>query len=167
MKKLVLFASVMLLGAACKADLLRSMSSYFKEPRMYRVNTNIGLEIMNKDKQPIFVVAKNGNDVSQVTEIQRKNGSTKPKVQWDIDIDKPTFVALWYTKPRDEVSFKKIEYLGIRDQPTFEPWPDKLYYFQGGNTLYLTWDGKKALRPQTGLRKGAAGVTESELVPTQ
>lgn len=145
---------------AASANILDAVETVFKETAEYPKDTKVGVEIVNKDTKPIWVLVTNGNDVTRLTEVAGATGflitRTRPTVDWEVNIDKPTEIKVWLKKPQ-----KKF-FLGI-ETGSFEPEADQIYRFPQGKTMYLTWDEKKKLRPQTGPAGGKFNKTDSNL----
>lgn len=155
---------------AASADILDAATSgiIFKEAAVYPKDTKIAVEVKNKDTNSIWVVVKDGKHLYRLEELPGATGilitRKNPTKQWDVNnLDEPTLIGVWLKKPAGQVTPTKEGILGLTGQETFEPRPDRLYTFTKGKTMYLTWDEKKELRPQTGPASGKLNVTDTGL----
>lgn len=150
------------------ADFFNAASSgtIFKEALVYPKDTPYGVEVVNKDKNSIWVVVKEGDKLYDTVEIPGATGGLlgkTPTYRWDVlDINKPIFIGVYLTKPAGKVSSTTTGVLGFGQQ-TFNPRPDQFYKFTPGKTIYLTWDEKKQFRPETGPLGGKFSKTDSNL----
>lgn len=166
MKKL--YGALLILSAAgthqAYGTILEALDTIYKQPVTYGEN-NVwaGVEIVNKAIDPIWVIVKNGDSYTRLTEVAGTSKGTRTTVRWNTDISKPTLLAFWYRHPLREPVFTKSGLLGLTGKEMFDPISDKLYTFTPNKTVYVTWDDKKVLRPETGPLKGWAGKTDSNL----
>ncbi len=165
-----MIALITLMGQqAVQAGILDSGTVFEKE--MTYENSGWGLEIVNKSTNPIWFIVKNGDEIfqdfkgTQVFSLPGATGSILTRktsnIKLQIDITEPTELAIWYTNPGK--SPVKGKFLGFIGSSSFEPEPNKLYKFTPKKTIYLTWDDKKEIRPETGPLKGLVGKTDTNL----
>ncbi len=142
-------------AAPATAETLRSVTFDPSDATVYgEKGFNVGFEIGNRGKDPIWFQLFNGDNKSSVTQLEglRKGEKQSPKKNAAMDISKRTYLFVWYSEPT-----------GDRLQK-----PDRVYSFSTGSTLYLTWDpsGDALLRPTKGRLGGILGgfgKTESGL----
>ncbi len=136
-------------------------STVFKKSTPYQ-ESKIGFELINKSKRPIWVALTNGDNTTRAMEVQPATKMERQGLRFlRIDINQPTFMAVWYSNP-GRVSFEK-KTLGLFGEKTFKPAPNKVYSFTKGKTMYLTWDQANYARPQSGPLGGKLGKTDSNL----
>lgn len=158
MKKLLLLT----LGvASLQAGILDvSPTVIFKTPKNYK-ESNVGFELVNKSKRPIWIALTNGENTTLAAKVDPVTTMVRHEVRFNnIDITKPTQMAVWYSNP-GRVSFEK-KYT-IAGAKLFKPAPNKVYSFTLNRTLYLKWTKENYAGPQTGLLWGMRGKTDSNL----
>ncbi len=140
----------------------------FKTPKVYGVTTPVGLEILNKSKNSIWVMVRNGSDVlkkldTHFIEIEgeKKEGKAQAS-QFAIDTKKPTSIAVWLKFPKTR-SDKTFGYIKLFDTKNYIEEPYHFYKIKKGKTIFVTWDKENYLRPQTGPMKGRLEKTKSNL----
>jgi uncharacterized protein YgiM (DUF1202 family) len=146
-----LFCSlVTVIGAAIKEQSASSNIPDYAKPGDY------GLEVFNKTERPVWYAIKNGNEFSKLFENKAIAG-TKSAKQYTVDLGQDTKLALWFTRPKDEIQPRGSSDLA------FSPDPDKVYRFAKGKTMYVTVDPSKTIRPETGPLKGLTKKTDTGL----
>ena len=155
------------LSQALNADIFDAGTQVFKDTQIYGKNSKIGFEIINKSKNPIHVVLRNGDDIfsllgKNIFTVDGLDSGARHTWRLGLDISKPTQMAVYYTKPT-EVDIKKTGILGLYGPEVFSPAPDKLYTFTKDKTIYITWDKDNFARPQTGPLMGILNKTDSGL----
>ncbi len=158
MKKLLLLALTGLSTGFLCADITEllnqakeigaTVTTWAGPAKVYPNDTTISFEIRNKSKDELYfsvssdskAISKDGNVLTDTTNMWLKVGSKKT-AQIPVDISKKTLVTIY--------------------NPATEN--NELYSLPQSKTLYLTWDGTKPLRPQTGPLRGRLGMTETGL----
>ena len=135
-----------------------------QKPFYYGIDTQVGLEIVNKNHNTIWVSVKNGNkryeqDGINLFKIDGHANGMRATRDFEIDINKPTTLAIFYSIPRLS---RSSSHGAINDEKIFAL-ADQVYSFGQGKTLYLTWDKKTFIRPQTGAYNGMSKRTVSFL----
>lgn len=153
----IFFISILLCGAA-------KGSGFRDKPLFYGIDTQVGLEIVNKNHNPIWVAVKNGDtryerDGIDFFKIDGRLNKERSMRDFEIDINKPTTLAIWYSIPRLSRSSSR----GPIDDEKIFSLADQVYTFRHGKTLYLSWDKKTFIRPQTGAYNGMSKRTVSLL----
>lgn len=122
-------------------------------------------EIYNKASNPIWYTLTNAG------KSESYKASPRGTRKLPLDISKQTTLEIWTTDPgaarTAAPSTGVLGRLGRAVQGVVEkaygPNPDQVYTFSMGKTIYVTWDDKQILRPQTGPLMGLLGKTESGL----
>lgn len=165
MNKLI---SIIICTAALSLSLSASIrfvgTEIFKIPKTYGKDTKIGLEVYNKNPNDLWVEVNNGGDFSDTKKIRGNTGQVSRDVigQFEIDITKDTFLAVWLKDPGPVQ--KMPGYTMFGNLPAWlKPKPDFIYSFPKNKTIYITWDKDNFPRPETGVLKGILGKTDSGL----
>ncbi len=162
MKKLLILAFTGLTCLTVSATIFEADPAiFFKKATEYE-ESGIGLELINKSKRPIWIVARNGEELSRPLKVNAITPKYRQGIRLKLDISKPTQLAVWYSDP-GTVEYKKTKLLGLGGKPSFVPAPNKLYTFTKNKTLYLTWDEANYARPQSGPKIAFGKKTDSNL----
>jgi hypothetical protein len=150
MNKTLIIGLIVMAAHYISAGIQDVGTQVFKAAVEYPKTTNIAFELRNKSSNQIWSAVRNGSDLSPVKQIN-------PRDFWQLAIDPkfPTNVIIWYTNP-GLITGKVVPF-------TLSPRPDKVYGFTSDKTMYVTWDDKRNLRPQTGPLAGITGKTDSNL----
>lgn len=163
-KHLVVLALALVYVNYSYGTILEPVQIIFSQPATYGENNVwVGLELINKSKDRLWVMAKNGDNATEITEVPATYQGTFTTVHWNIDIKKPTSFAIWYKKKPVELPASQKEFIILRNEPSYKPTPDMLYRFTPNKTIYVTWDDRRGLRPQTGTLAGWSGKTNTNL----
>ena len=154
MKKLILVALIGLSCFTASAGIREADAAViFRRATSYK-DSKIGFDLVNKARRPIWIIVKNGDTIypkggESTLELVKSTAAGRKRVQLELDISKPTQLAIWYSHPAG------LE--GIKTPP------NKIYTFDQERTLYLTWDPANYARPQTGPLGGRLGKTDKNL----
>jgi hypothetical protein len=152
MKKNYIYALSMLLFVTMTTVPANVWMENGPKPVGPRGNSNVAfeLEIMNKSPENIWVTIKdNRTTVVESYGIRGMVGSKRGYLRMaGLDTSYPITIEIYNRSP---------------DQ-RYSPEPSYVYQIHAqGQTVYLTWDGKTDLRPQTGPLYGLTKKTESGL----
>lgn len=130
-----------------------------KEVLTYGKNTKIGFELVNKDKSPLWVTVINGNNTILDKKLVGRGSAFNENdaLQAEIDIKKPTTVAIWYEEPK-AVTISR-SWFGA---PTITPKPDITYSPATGTTIYIVHQNKTLSAQQPAI-EGGVSKTDSNL----
>lgn len=134
-----------------------------------------GFELINKADAPIWFSLTNGSTIdvqlkrldsgagfgAKIGRIGAALSDQLTEGSEIIDINKPTRLFIWINEPAGKVTFSEKWWSFSDSVPRVKPDPDYVYTFKPGKTMYLTWDKKKFLRPQTGPLGGYLRKTDS------
>ncbi len=167
MKRIIFLTLLLSAGQSLLATIVDAGFNVFKETQVYGKNSPIGLEIINKNKAPFWFALQNGPDVysrlgKTAFKLEGESFLERSEIQYNLDIDEPTFLAVWNNDP-GKVELKKTGAFGLMGAKAFFPQPDELYTFTPGRTVYLTRTAKGDFKPETGPLKGLLGKTDSGL----
>lgn len=139
-----------------------------------KVASEPGFELINKADAPIWFSLTNGSTIdvqlkrldsgagfgAKIGRIGAGISDQLTEGSEIIDIKKPTRLFIWMADP-GKVNFSEKWWSFGDSVPRVKPDPDYVYTFIPGKTMYVTWDKKKFLRPQTGPLGGYLRKTDS------